>query len=741
MKTEDLRSLLNSLTIEEKIGQLVQLSGDFYNASNISLGPQRKLGITQRTVDLSGSVLNVAGAEKVRKVQSEHLKKSDRAIPLLFMSDIIYGYRTVYPIPLGMGCSWDPELIEEAYKNTADEAHAGGTQVTFAPMVDLVRDPRWGRVLESTGEDPYLNSQFADAMVRGFQKKINNNGGIVSCVKHFAAYGAAEGGREYNSADMSMSNLFQNYLPSYKAAIDAGAKMVMTSLTTLNGVPATADKWLLEDILRKQWGFKGLIISDYASVYELIQHGFAKDNIEASELALNAGVDIDMKSPCYATGLQPLLEAGKLSEQKIDLAVWRVLSLKNELGLFEDPFRGASKELEQKEILSNTKRTLARQVSRESIVLLKNTNDVLPLAASQNQKIAIIGPYANEKELLGLWAVHGDRKDTITLEKGISEYVSNSNLRVSKGTDIIRDATFFEQSGMIPGLAEKVISSQEIEASNFKEAMDTAEWADVIIFAGGEHTMQSGEAGSRTKLRLPENQMHLFNELSKLGKPIVTVIISGRPLVLTEIAKKSQSIIQAWFPGTEGGHAIADIIFGKYNPSGRLSMSMPYTEGQIPVYYNHLRTGRPQIGSQHVGRFVSKYTDSLTKPLYPFGYGLSYGSVEYQKIELEKDVITKEQDLEVKVKIQNTGKITRDETVQVYIRDIVASVVQPVKRLIKFKRVHLLPGQVEQAIFVIKPSDLVFYDQSGRPVLENGQFELFIGSNSEEAQHVTFELI
>lgn len=741
MKTEDLRSLLNSLTVEEKIGQLVQLSGDFYNASDISLGPQRKLGITQRTVDLSGSVLNVTGADNIHKVQEKHLKKSDHAIPLLFMSDIIYGYKTVYPIPLGMGATWNPELIEKAYENTADEAYASGTHVTFAPMVDLVRDPRWGRVLESTGEDPYLNSRFASAMVRGFQKKMDKGKGIISCVKHFAAYGAVEAGLEYNSADLSLSNLFQNYLPSYKSAIVAGAKMVMTSLTTLNGVPATADKWLLNDILRRQWGFEGIIISDYASVYELTQHGFAENNVDAAEKALNAGVDIDMKSPCYATGLQPLLESGHLSEEKIDQAVWRVLSLKNELGLFEDPYRGASQELEQKEILSTSKRKLARQVSRESLVMLKNEDSLLPLATDQNKKIALIGPYASEKELLGLWAVHGDRDDTITIEKGIREYINYKNLRVAKGTDIIRDVNFFEQSGMVSGLANKVISDRTIEKKNHQEAIDAAKWSDIIIFACGEHTMQSGEAGSRTKLWLPDNQIDLLNELAMLGKPIVTIVISGRPLILTEVAKKSQAIIQAWFPGTEGGHAIADVVFGTYNPSGRLSMSMPYTEGQIPIYYNHLRTGRPQNNSQHVGRFVAKYTDAPTNPLYPFGYGLSYGSVNYHKIELEKRKITEQENLEVRIVIENTSDIERDEIIQMYIRDIAASVVQPVKRLINFQRIHLLPRQKRQLTFTLTAADLVFYDRLGSPKLERGSFELLIGPNSEETQQTSFELI
>lgn len=738
MEEKQLKALMNSLTLEEKIGQLVQLSGEFYNASDISLGPQHKLGINQRTVDLSGSVLNVAGAENIHRLQEQHLTKSNHAIPLMFMSDIVYGYKTVYPIPLGMGASWDPELIRQAYQNTAEEAYAGGQQVAYAPMVDLVRDPRWGRVLESTGEDPYLNSRFAEAMVSGFQRQLKEGKGIVSCVKHFAAYGAVEAGREYNSADMSLSNLFQNYLPSYHAAVNAGAKMVMTSLTTLNGIPATADKWLLQDVLRKQWGFKGIIISDYASVFELTQHGFAANDTDAANKALDAGVDIDMKSPCYANGLKPLLESGHLSAEKIDAAVWRVLSLKNEMGLFEDPFRGSSTELEDTSLLTPAKRKVARQVSRESMVLLKNKQNLLPLKPQGKTKIALIGPYANEKELLGLWAVHGDRKDVVTIEEGFKEYVLPENLNVAKGTDIIRDADFLTRSGMSKDLATKIISDTQTEQENQDKAIQVAKDADVIFFACGEHTLQSGEAGSRTNLRLPSNQQQLLNKLFELGKPIVTIVISGRPLVLTDVISKSDAVIEAWFPGTEGGHALADIIFGQYNPTGRLSMSMPYVEAQAPLYYNHLSTGRPAKSSQHVGRFVSRYTDAPTDPLFAFGYGLSYGSVEYHDLTLDHKSISSNQPLKAKIDIENTGDIERTETVQLYMHDKVATVVQPVKRLIDFKKVTIAPKTCKTVTFSVDPQKLGFYDQRGHYILEPGEFELMVGPNSEQVRKDTF---
>ncbi len=740
MKKKELLSLFNSLTLEEKIGQLVQLSGEFYDAQNISLGPQQKLGITKRTVDLSGSVLNVTGASTVQKIQEEHLKKSNHPIPLLFMSDVIYGYKTVYPIPLGIGATWNPKLIEKAYKDIAEEANVSGVNATFAPMVDLVRDARWGRVLESTGEDPYLNSKFAASMVHGFQSDLANGKGIVSCVKHFAAYGAVEAGRDYNSVDISVSNLYQNYLPSYKAAVDAGAKMVMASLTSLNGVPSTGDKWLLNDILRKKWGFKGILISDYASIYELIKHGFAADEKEASQKAINAGMDIDMKSPCYANSLSSLVEEGRLSVNKIDTASWRVLSLKNELGLFEDPFRGCSSELEKKKTLTPAKRKLAREVSRESLVLLKNEDQLLPLTPHGKEKIAVIGPYGNEKELLGLWAVHGDRDKTVTVLEGMSKYVDMRNLTYKKGTDIVRDLKLLKLSKVSGNSSGVRISNEKVEKKNHDAALKSAEEADIIVFVCGEHPVQSGEAGSRTKLRLPENQMKLLEELSKLNKPIISLIISGRPLVLKEVARYSQAMVQAWFPGTEGGNAIADVLFGSYNPSGRLSMSMPYDEGQVPIYYNHLSTGRPQHGSQHSGRFVSRYIDTQTEPLYPFGYGLSYGSVSYSNFTLSSEILNMNEQIVASVTVANTGDVVRHETVQLYVRDVVASVVQPVKRLIDFKKIDLNPGQKKEVKFILQADKLGFFDRQGTFLIEPGKFDLFIGNNSNSSSKRTFYL-
>lgn len=741
MDLTKLHNLLDSLTLQEKIGQLVQLSGEFFDATDISLGPQRQLGITQETVDLAGSVLNVAGARDVRRLQAAHLKKGRHPIPLLFMADVIYGYKTVYPIPLGIGATWNPDLVEQAYVNAADEARAAGLHVSFAPMVDLVRDPRWGRVLESTGEDPYLNSRFAAAMVRGLQKNLAAGDGVISCVKHIAAYGAAEAGREYNPADVSTPSLFQDYLPAYKAAVDAGVKMAMTSLTTLNGVPATADKWLLQNILRDRWGFTGLAISDYASIYELIQHGFAQDPTDAASKAIDAGVDIDMKSPCYATGLQPLVTSSRLSEEKINTAAWRVLKLKNELGLFEDPYGGTTEEKEHTRLLTPEKRSLARDLSRQALVLLKNDADILPLDSSANQRIALIGPYADEQKMLGLWAVHGDPQDTVTIKAGFADYLAPQQLQTAKGTDVIRDRLMFTGMGLAEEQINQTISPAADEQKNRSEALETAKNADVIVFAAGEHTLQSGEAGSRTRLRLPDNQRQLLAELRKLNKPIVLIVISGRPLVLTDVQDQADAILQAWFPGTEGGHAIADVIFGRYNPTGRLTMTFPYDEGQLPLYYNHLNTGRP-ADKNHPTRFVSRYIDAPNKPLYPFGYGLSYGSVQYGELKLDSDTLAAagRDELTAAISVTNTGTVPREETVQFYIHDQVASIVQPVKRLIGFQKVPVQPGETKTAALTITPDMLSFANRDGEFITEPGMFDLFAGPNSQDVHQTSFSL-
>ncbi|QYN51971.1 beta-glucosidase BglX [Lactobacillus panisapium] len=729
MNQKEIIRLLKDMSLDEKIGQLIQLSGEFFSANDISIGPIEKLGISKKMVDLTGSILNVVGAKETHEVQERQMQKQPHHIPVLFMSDVIYGYKTILPIPLGLGATWDLKNVRQAFVNAADEASAAGNHVAFAPMVDVVRDARWGRVLESPGEDPYLNARFAENMVNGLQENLKNKKGQAACVKHYAAYGAVEGGKEYNSVDMSISNLFQNYLPPYKAAVAAGSEMVMTSLTTLNGVPATASKALLSTILRQKWGFDGVIISDYASIFELIKHGFAANEIQASEEAFNASVDIDMKSPCYANGLQPLVTNGQLDEEKIDQAVLRVLNLKNRLGLFEDPFYGASPEREAKSILTSTKRQHARKLSQESLVLLQNDNHVLPL--NKEQKVVLIGPYASRKTLIGMWAIHGNPQDTITIADGMKRFIPD--LKVYQGTDLQRSKKLLKNLGFLneKEIAE-AISTPKQEQKNNQEALEAAKKADTVVLALGEETYEDGEAGSKTDLRLPKNQRQLIDQLANLGKKIILVLINGRPLVLNDIKDKVDAIIEAWFPGTEGGNAIADVLFGECNPSGRLTMEFPYSSAEEPLYYNHLSTGRPESNSQHKGRFVSKYLDCPSGALYPFGYGLSYCDVDYSSLQLSANEITPDQDIKVSINVTNTGKCSTTETVQLYFRDEVASVAQPVKRLINFQKVQLKPMEKKPVEFVLSLSELSFFDNTGNEKIEPGFFTIMVGPNSRD---------
>ncbi|MDF7682980.1 beta-glucosidase BglX [Lactobacillus sp. ESL0679] len=739
MKQERLEKLLNEMSLSEKIGQLIQLSGDFFKSKDISFGPIQKLGIPDKLVDLSGSIMNVTGAAETQRLQKQQMAKQPHHIPVLFMSDVIYGFKTIFPIPVGLGATWNPELIKEAFKVAANEAAVSGNQVCFAPMVDVTHDPRWGRTLESPGEDPYLNSCFAKAMVEGLQEQLPNKKGQVACVKHYAAYGAVEAGLEYNLADMSMSNLFQNYLPPYKAAVKAGCKMVMASLNTLNGVPATANKWLLTDLLKKQWGFNGVIISDYASVYELIKHGFAADEEDAAFKALDAGIDIDMKSPVYANGLQKLVENGKLSITKINEACMRILQLKNDLGLFENPYFGSSEIEEHEYTLSDDNRKLARKVADEAIVLLKNNHQVLPL--SSNEKVALIGPYGDEKSLIGMWAVHGDIKDCVTIKAALSS-ILGTNLGYAQGTDITRDKQMLAGLGFLnEERISRIVSDDETENQNHQAALSLAKKAETIILAVGENVFESGEAGSKTNLHLPKNQVKLIKDIHNLGKKIVLVVISGRPLVLTDVIQDVDAVVESWFPGTEGGNAIADVLFGKVSPSGRLSTTFPFTEGQEPLYYSHLSTGRPQKGSQHVGRFVSRYIDAPNEPLFPFGYGLSYADVKYSDLQIESDALNESDNLRLSIKLVNDSQWSQKETVQVYFHDDVASIVQPVKRLVSFKKVTVPAKTSVRVTFSIPATDFSFFDNTGHPKLEKGSFHLFIGPNSNDVITKEFQII
>ncbi len=737
MNETDLKKILKDLTWQEKVGQLIQLSGDFFSSEDaLTVGPKQKLGITQEMVDLAGSVLNVAGANKTRQIQEKWLQKSKHKIPLLFMADIVYGYRTVFPIPLGLGATWNPELIEQAYKVTAAESKAAGVHVTFAPMVDLVRDARWGRCLESTGEDATLNAAFARAMVTGLQHvETGKITGIASCVKHFAAYGAAEGGREYNTVDMSERRLREDYLPGYQAAVDAGSELVMTSFNTYDGIPVTGSEFLLKQILREEWGFDGVIISDYAAVQELVAHGIAANEKEATLLAMKATNDIDMKTGCYAKQLEPLVQEGKLDPGLIDEAVWRVLKLKNKLGLFEDPYRGASSERERKALLTEENRDLAYQVAAQSMVLLENKNNTLPLAKNE-QKILLVGPYGDNQNLIGLWAIHGNTSDVITIKEAISQHVSASKFSYSAGCEMLSDYHFLGEFGGSKEQLERMPLAERKQA--LAEALEQGKQADVIIYAMGEHTMQSGEAGSRTDITLPDVQKEFIQEMLALGKTNILVTISGRPLVLTEEAKQMDAILQAWFPGTEGGRVIADILFGEINPSGRLSMSFPYTAGQLPIYYNGFQTGRPLNSETHKGRFVSKYLDSPNAPLYPFGYGLSYSDVELSSLTLDTEEMVDQ--LHIGVQIKNNSSRGGFETVQLYVQDIVGSVVRPTRELKKFKKVYLKAQENTAIHFTLTREDLFYYTKKMDFTVEPGDFNLFVGLNSRDTLSASFTL-
>lgn len=711
MRKEELKNLMEEMTVIEKIGQTVQLTADFFdNPESKITGPTSDIYISEDIIKNSGSVVGLSGVKDVKKIQEEYLKDNRLGIPLLFMADVIHGFKTIFPIPLAMASSFNPKLVEEMARASAKEAAAAGVDVTFSPMVDLVRDPRWGRVMESNGEDPYLNAVMAQAYVRGYQGKNLSEDSLAACVKHFAAYGAPAGGRDYNTVDLSSRVLKEYYLSGYVAAINAGSKMLMTSFNTINGVPASSNKWLLQDYLRDKLGFEGTVISDWAAILEIIYHRTAENAKEAARQAITAGVDIDMMSGFYANELYDLYIHDEEIAVAVDKAVWRILNLKNDLGLFEDPYRNISIDKE-KTVLNNKFDDLALEMAEESIVLLKNENNLLPL--SKDSKIALTGPFKNSKDILGAWSLFADR-DITDLETAL-EQEFNENI--------------------------SIIPEQYIFEGLYSYKLEDLYTSDVILLALGESSDMSGEAASRADLQLPKDQILLIKELAKLNKPIIGIIYAGRPLILEDIEKYFDTLIYAWFPGAQGSQALVNIISGKKSPSGKLTMSFPKSVGQIPVYYNHESTGRPFYEHQFADKYRSRYLDESNEALYPFGYGLSYSSFSYSEIKLNKDTITRDEDLEIAIDIKNTGEYTAKEVVQIYVQDEVTAVIMPEKELKRFKKIELKPGEKKTLRFTLNAKDFYYTHEDGKKYVEAGKFKLMIGPNSENFKERKFKLV
>ncbi|UYO07054.1 glycoside hydrolase family 3 N-terminal domain-containing protein [Paenibacillus sp. PSB04] len=719
MDNRQLTELLNQMTLEEKIAQLLQLTANFHEGGESQItGPLEEMGITESMVTASGSVLGLSGAQSVIDVQKSYLSKSRLGIPLMFMADVVHGFKTIFPIPLAIGCSWDTELAEKSAEIAARESAVSGIHVTFAPMVDLVRDPRWGRVMETTGEDPYLNSLFARAFVRGYQggSLKDEPERLAACVKHFAAYGAPEGGRDYNTVNMSERNLREQYLPAYKAALDEGCEMVMTSFNTVDGIPATGNEKLMRGILRDEWGFDGVLISDWASIREMIAHGAAEDDCEAAYRAIRAGVDIEMMTPCYVQHLPGLIESGRVDEALVDEAVLRILRLKDKLGLFDNPLRGADPEREREVLFCQEHRNVSYELAAKSSVLLKNEGGLLPLASGK--KVALIGPFAQSDDILGWWSCVGVKEDAVKLGTALQERLAEGQLVIAEGSGVV-----------------------SVEQSQIDAAITAAQDADVIVLALGEDSAMSGEGGSRTNIRLPEAQLELVRQLKKTGKPMAAVIFNGRPLDLHGIIDEADAVLEAWFPGSEGGAAIADILIGRVNPSARLTMSFPHSVGQIPVYYNHYNTGRPMNPDKTEERYVSKYIDSPNDPLLPFGYGLSYTTFEYGELKLSGNEITANQPLQVSVNVTNNGDRTGIETVQLYIRDVAGEVVRPMRELKGFVRLELAPGESADAVFTITEEQLRYHHSDLTQASDPGTFQVFVGPNSRDTLAESFRLV
>ena len=707
MTTEKLQALLDSMTIREKVGQLVQCNaGQFIQNDMEITGPEGEMLPTEDLNRVMGSVLTFEDAAQAKALQERHLAADPKKIPLLLMLDVIHGLRTTYPIPLAMGCSFDDDLMAECADMARKESAACGVHVTFNPMVDTARDARWGRILETSSEEPLLNSRMGAAVVRATQgEDLSRPENVACCVKHFAAYGAPEGGRDYNTVDLSERTLREVYLPAYKACLDAGARLIMPSFNALNGIPSVANRWLMNRVLREEWGFRGVVISDYNAVGELVAHGVAENLKDAVRLSMLAGCDIDMVRNAYYLHLEDLVRDGVVPEEMLDRAVMRVLKLKNELGLFENPWHGADEEAEKKLYLCPAHREIARRAAEESAVLLKNEG-ILPLS-DRIRKAALIGPFADERHLVGFWSRPGAWKDAVTLPEGIRALLPDLELIIERGC------------GAEIG---------DTDESGIDRAVEAARSAEAVILALGEPENDSGEGRSRATLTLPGPQMTLARRVLAANPNTAVILFNGRPLELTELDALAPAILEMWYPGTEAGNAAARLLFGRANPCGKLSAGMPRSVGQYPMPYNRMNTGRPkpQPDSQAFP-FTSCYLDTPNLPLYSFGHGLSYTTFAYESLTLDRSVMRPEESVRVTIRVRNTGESAGKEVVQLYLRDPVASVVRPVQQLIDYRKISLEPGEAKEVIFTVTEEQLRFWDFDCAWHSEPGTFELSTG--------------
>lgn len=725
--------LMDKMTIQEKIGQLnlVTPGGGILTGSVVSTDVEAKI-----TAGNVGGIFGIYGPEKLRQAQKLAVEESRLGIPMIFGSDVIHGYKTTFPLPLGLSCSWDMDLIERTARVAANEATADGIFWNFSPMVDISRDPRWGRISEGSGEDPFLGSQIANAMVKGYQgDDLAAPNTMMATVKHFALYGAPEGGRDYNTVDMSRMKMFNEYFPPYKAAIDAGVGCVMSSFNDVEGVPASGNRGLLTTLLREQWGFKGFVVSDYTSVNEMIAHGLG-DLQQVSALALKAGLDMDMVGEGFLTTLEKSLNEGKVTEAEIDLACRRVLEAKYKLGLFSDPYRYFDDSRPANEINTPENRKVAREAAQRSFVLLKNEKEALPL--KKMGTVALIGPLADSRNnMLGTWAPTGDTQLAVTILEGMKNVAgSNVNILYAKGANISDDKEF---AAKINVFGPRIEIDERSPEAMLSEALAVAKKADALVAVVGEATEMTGESSSRSDITIPESQKKLIRELAKTGKPLVLVILGGRPLAIAEEKELAASIVFMFHAGVEGGNALADVLFGDYNPSGRLTATFPRNVGQVPIYYAMRNTGRPQEGEAFT-KFKSNYLDVENSPLFPFGFGLSYTSFEYSNLTINKPLVAAADEVEVSVDVTNTGNFDGEEVVQLYVRDVVASVTRPLKELKGFKKVMLKKGETQQVVFKLKNSDLAFYNAELDFAAEPGEFMVFVGGNSDASLSGGFAL-